>query len=203
MPRSIRKALRIKLLVDVRWQTIPLRPIRCGWLALRLFGTATAAVDKLEWGNFRLLRIFLFAPASVAHEAKVVLFGLFGCEAVAGAMLPHVARVAGYTVAAVVEIVAVHTTYRAVKVPLTVFFFKLLKFLFVLLLLREALTLRDALSICGGITLGTMGNSTVGVIFQPGQLLFVENALGFTFPHSLLSGKSARFVTLFMVSYHT
>lgn len=137
-------------------RTITLLTACCDRPAFRRLGTATATVDQLEWGNLGLLRICLFPLACVTDEGEAFLLGLLGSEAVALAVLPDVALVAGHTVATVIKILAVHATHRAVESPLTFFLFQLLELLLVLLLLRQALTLGDALSICRRIALGTL-----------------------------------------------
>lgn len=170
---------------------------------LRRLGTAAAVIDKLERRNLRLLCVCLLAFACVANEGEAWLLCLLGREAVASAMLPDIALVTSHAVTAVVEIFAVNTTHRAVERPLAFLFLELLKFLLVLLLLRQALSLRNALSICGCIALCALRDSTLRVIFESGQLFFVEDALRLSFAQPLFSGKSARFVALLTVSSHT
>lgn len=163
--RTGRRVFGIELIVKMGVPTITLLPIRRGRPALRRLGTSTAAINKLERGNFWLFRIGLFPFASVADEAEAGLFSLLGRKPIAGTMLPDVALVAGHAMTAIVKVLAVYATHRAVKRPLAFFFLKLLELLFVLLLLREALTLGNALSICGCIALGALRNSTLGVVF--------------------------------------
>lgn len=166
------------------------------WPTLGGLGAATAMIVELERRYLWLLRICFFAFASVANECEALLLSLLGCEAVASAMLPDIALIAGHAVAAVVEVFAVHTTYRAVKRPLAFLFLKLFEFLLVLFFLRKTLTLGDTLSLrC--IAFRALRDSTLRVVFQSGQLLFVKDALRLSFFNSLLSSKSTRFMALY------
>lgn len=159
--------------------------------AFRGLGTSTATVDKFEWGNFWLLRIGFFALAGVANEAKARLFSLLRCETIAGTVLPDIALVAGHAVTTIIEVLTVYATDRTVKYPLSFLFFELFEFLFKLFLMGKTLALGNAFSIDCRIAFYTLRNSTLRVVFQLSQLLFVEDALGFPLSHSLLSGESA------------
>lgn len=181
-------------------QAIALLSICRGWPALRRLRATTTAIDELEWRDLRLLRVGLLAFASVANEAEAWLLGLLRRETVAFTVLPDIALVASHAVAAVVKVFTVHATDRAVESPLAFLFFEFLELFPVLLFLREALSLGDALSLCGCITFRALRDSTLRIVFQLGQFLLVEDAFGVTLSHSLLSGKSARFVTLLAVS---
>jgi hypothetical protein len=56
----------------------------------------------------------------MADEHEVVPLGLLRSEAMAFAMLPYIALLAGHRMGSVVQILAVHATFGAVEVPFAV-----------------------------------------------------------------------------------
>lgn len=101
--------------------------------------TSTSTVVKFERRNLGLLRVFLLTLACATDERKPIALRLLGCEAVAFAVLPDAAPVTGNAVGAIVHVLAVFATDRAVEVPVTIVFRKLLEFFLVLFLLGLAL----------------------------------------------------------------
>lgn len=88
--------------------------------------------------------LFLLAHAVVTHEVKVFTFGILLADTMTLGVLPDVAFLAGNAVGAVVEVLAVHATDRAVKDPLIFFFGQLVEFLLSSLHLQLEVPFRHA-----------------------------------------------------------
>lgn len=132
-------------------QTVALLSICCGRstrVLLRL-GACTGSVVKLQWWELWLLCIFLLSLAGTTDEREAVLFCLLRRESVALAMLPNVASVACYAVGAIVHVLAVLATNRAIKIPGPIFLGQFLELLLELFLLILALAPGRALRLCG------------------------------------------------------
>jgi hypothetical protein len=79
------------------------------------------ADSELQRREFRPVGFLLLALAVRADEVEVVLLGVFFLNAKAAAMLPYITLLTCNAVTPVIQVLAMHTTTRAVEDPMVLF----------------------------------------------------------------------------------
>lgn len=85
---------------------------------MSIFALSGSAFAKLELNRGHWIGGFLLAV--LTQEVEVFALSLLHADAMASAVLPNVTLLAGDTMCAIVEVVSMDTTNRAIKVPFVV-----------------------------------------------------------------------------------